>query len=129
MRPKVSAGVPVSGWQKGSPRERSIVSRTSSAPLTSLGRRARVGRERGDPLFKLGDRRSCLRFHAARRAFAATAYISTYFFADAVHEWSSRIARARSCSHGSPSALYRCSARPIASENVAASYFVNEKPL
>src|SRR2546426_9848755 len=92
----------------------------------ALGRRARVGRERGDPLFKLGDRRSCLRFHAARRAFAATAYISTYFLADAVHEWSSRIARARSWSHGSPSALYRWSARPIASEHAAASYFLNE---
>src|SRR5438067_1179785 len=41
MRPNVSAGVPVSGWQKGSFRDRSIVSRTSSAPLTSTGRRAR----------------------------------------------------------------------------------------
>ena len=41
MRPNVSAGVPVSGRQKGSLRDRSIVSRTSSAPFTSRGRRAR----------------------------------------------------------------------------------------
>src|SRR5205814_1231607 len=51
-----------------------------------LGGRARLRRKRGDPLLELGDRRPGIRPHAARLALAAAAYISTYLFADAVHE-------------------------------------------
>src|SRR6184192_1060913 len=95
----------------------------------SLGRGAHIGRKRRDAVLELGDGRLHLGLQAARRAFAAAAYISTYRFAAAGHEWSSRIARVRSCRHGSPPALYRCSARAIASEKATASYLVNEKPL
>src|SRR5207245_20575 len=95
----------------------------------SLGGGARLRRECRDAVFELGDGRPRVCSHAARRAFAAAVYISTYRLAAAGHEWSSRIARVRSCRHGSPSALYRCSARAIASEKATASYLVNEKPL
>src|SRR5256714_3023373 len=51
-----------------------------------LGGRARFGRKRGDPLLEFSDRGPRVRPHAARLALAAAAYISTYLFADAVHE-------------------------------------------
>ena len=65
---------------------------------------SRVDRQRVEQILKVGDRRARFDLQAARLAFDAAAYISTYRFADAVHEWSSRIARARSADHGSPSA-------------------------
>src|SRR6266511_1435199 len=96
-------------------------SRTASTEPKSLrihscmGGGARLPRKRAHRFLEIDDRAA----HAALRSLDAVLYRSTYFLADAAHEWSSRIARFARRGHASPAARNARIARAIASSNAS----------